>query len=142
MKRVTINGLENYFGPLPTAFKLEKSPYATENYYISPWWVLAFNKYHRDNLVQLLEMVFTHSLLLGGLNTGDWVSEILQMLSKPVLSGTNVVPKMYIDEDDSPNLTADSLREKIVMRLAEKIMAVDEIEFSAALEHARRYLNA
>ena len=141
MKRVTIDGLENYFGPIPTAFKVD-SPYATENFYIQPWWVLVFNRYQRDNLVQLLDIIITWDLLLGGFNSGDWISEILHMLAKPVLSGTNVVPKSHIDEEDHPNITYEESVERIVYQLAYKISKTDGITIDAAMVHARRYLDA
>ena len=141
MKRVTINGLENYFGPIPTAFKVD-SPYATENFYIQPWWVLSLNRYQRDNLVQLLDIIITWDLLLGGFNSGDWISEILHMLAKPVLSGTNVVPKSHIDEEDHPNITYEEAVERITYQLAYKISKADDIDMDLAMEYARRYLDA
>lgn len=75
-------------------------------------WVLALNRYQRDNLLWLLNAV---GYPVGGqavepftlANTGDWVGEVAQMLTK-VEDGERA--SMVIDAHDRPNASAAELR--------------------------------
>jgi hypothetical protein len=141
MRRNTIQGLENYFGPIPTAFQIN-SPYGAGHHYIEPWWVLQINKYQRDNLLMLLRMVLDNDGPFGSMNTGDWVAEIAQMLAKPELSGTRVVPKYNLDEQDIANLGKSAIHDRILFWLADRIHKVDGVSIEIAMKAARSYLDA
>lgn len=141
MSRKTIQGLENYFGPIPTAFKIN-SPYGADNYHIQPWWSLILSKYQRDNLTQVLNTIQDSTSVFKVFNTGDWVSELLYMLSKPVLDGTRVIAKHKLDEEDMPNATREFINDSFIDYLATKIMHVDNISYEEALEKAQRYVHA
>lgn len=141
MNRKTIQGLENYFGPIPTAFKIQ-SNYGAEHYYIQPWWLLILSKYQRDNLAQLLNAANNLESVISIYNTGNWIAEILYMLSKPTLSGTKVIPTHKLDEEDIPNATGNYFDGKFINYLANKIMKADKISYEEALAIAERYINA
>jgi hypothetical protein len=141
MHRKTVQGLENYFGPIPTAFDID-SPYGVKRYYIQPWWILYINQYQRNNLLQLLNLVLYNKGPFGLVSTGDWVYELSEMLAKPVLDGTRVVTTHRINEDDVTNMSNATIDEKLVLWLAEKISKADGWDMESAIEQARRYLNA
>lgn len=141
MNRKTIQGLENYFGPIPTAFKIG-SPYGADHHYIQPWWILYVSSYQRNNLLQLLNLILDNSGPFSSLNTGTWVYELSEMLAKPVLEGTRVVTKHTIDEDDVTNLSKFVINDKIVEWLAKKISKVDNVSMEEATRMAMEYFDA
>jgi hypothetical protein len=138
--RVTVQGLENYFGPIPTAFDVH-SPYASDRYYIEPWWVITLNKYQRDNLMQLMYMINSGETFASVFNSGDWVAEFLLALSKPMLSGTRVLPTYKLDEEDHPNVSEEAINDRLVAWLALKIKEVDDIPIREAVSKARKYID-
>lgn len=82
-------------------------------------WVLILNRYQRDNLLLLF-----NALGYGAkgvepftlMNNGDWAGEILQMLAKVIEVDGYFRPHMgtyTIDEDDSPNISLDELRNQV-----------------------------
>lgn len=93
-----------------------KIPSATySRYYPSPhsdgeMWVIQLNKYHRDNLLWLLNAVgYPHGKSVEPFhlaNTGDWNGEIPQMLAKP---GGDCV----LDKDDRPNKSVEDLKSDV-----------------------------
>jgi hypothetical protein len=138
MGRVTIAGLDTYYGPIPTAFETH-SKYTGNNYYIQPWWVINLNEYQRDNLILLISLILERGGLLNTLNTGDWIAEFLHMLAKPELDGTRVVPKYTLDEDDKPNISLKTAKEQLIGALAYKIKKVEDISLAEAMEKAEAY---
>lgn len=84
-------------------------------------WVLALNRYQRDNLLWLLNAVgypvdgeAVEPFTLA--NTGDWVGEVALMLMK-VEDGERA--SMVIDENDQPNTSAAELRARVARWQAE-----------------------
>lgn len=73
-------------------------------------WKLTLSKYHRDNLLWLLNAIgypYGHHIEpFHCANTGDWVGEIALMLAKP-----NQQP--LLDKEDQPNITAEQLQDNI-----------------------------
>ena len=73
-------------------------------------WVIELNRYHRDNLIWLFNAIgYPHGNGVEPFtmaNSGDWVGEIPNMLSKP---GKDCV----LEEGDRPNRTIEELRTSV-----------------------------
>ena len=84
-------------------------------------WLLILNRYQRDNLLQLLNLIGVNSLPFDAeqtttepfniMNNGDWPFEIGWMLAKDTPGYS--LGSATIDGDDHPNESLDTIREKV-----------------------------
>lgn len=75
-------------------------------------WGLVLNKYQRDNLLFLLNIIGYGAEPIEPfnlLNTGDWVGEIALALSKPIGDFHLGRESITIQDDDRPNISREYL---------------------------------
>jgi hypothetical protein len=81
-------------------------------------WVLVLNKYQRDNLLFLLELVNSVGEKVEPfhvMNTGDWNGEIMWMLGKrkhSMYASENEIV-CQLDDKDQPNQTKEYIRSRV-----------------------------
>lgn len=83
-----------------------------------PQWVLRLNKYQRDNLLWLINICYKVDPFTIA-NNGDWIGEILWMISS---SGE-------LEEGDVPNCTMEELKKRIEWWKALGYKGFEEKEF-------------
>lgn len=102
-------------------------------------WLVALNRYERDNLVALLEMIGAGGFRLDPFSilcNGDWAPDILYRLTK---HNQGIKPNSefaVLREDDNPNSTVENIRKELDAWLnrCPKFKMIEET-ISAAIDH-------
>ena len=105
----SVQGIADCLGSIIKDKESIKIPATTYSRYYpdSETWVIELNRYHRDNLVWLFNVIgypYGNAVEPFGLaNTGDWVGEVHNMLAAPEVDAD-------YNKDNHPNRTNNELK--------------------------------